>query len=106
MTVAAPAQALTAPPDGWAPHQFWHDLRLDLRVHDDLLAVGAVFFLLLVIGRALLPPADRPRLRIALAALVFFFLAVPIRAGLLSLSLDTAYSGMCLAALIALAWGI
>jgi small-conductance mechanosensitive channel len=97
---------MTAPPEGWAPHQLWHDLHLDIAAHREALALAALFFLMLVIGRALLPRADRARLRIALSALIFFFLAVPIRAVLLNFGLETAYSGMRLAGTIALAWGI
>jgi small-conductance mechanosensitive channel/CRP-like cAMP-binding protein len=103
--VAAPAQMID-PPDGWLPHAFWHDFRLEVAAHQEALAVGALFLLLLVVGRALLPPADRPRLRIALAALIFFFLALPLRVQLLSLGYESTYRGLRLAAVIALLWGI
>jgi hypothetical protein len=104
--MAAAADAMTAPPAGWLPNEFWHDLHLEVADHREALAVGALFFLLLVIGRAFLPPADRPRLRIALLALICFFLAVPIRGALLAAGLQTAYTGVRLAAVIALSWGI
>jgi small-conductance mechanosensitive channel/CRP-like cAMP-binding protein len=97
---------MTTPPLGWAPHDFWHDFHLELSTHEEALAIGALFFLMLVVGRALLPPADRPRLRIALGALIAFFLSVPTSAVLLTLGYESAYFGVRLAATIALAWGI
>jgi small-conductance mechanosensitive channel len=104
--VATPAEAMTAAPEGWAPHDFWHNLHLDVAAHREALAVAALFLLTLVIGRALLPPADRVRLRIALLALTFFFVVVPVRAVLLTFGLENAYADVRLAAMIALAWGI
>ena len=60
---------MTSPPLGWAPHDFWHNLHLELAAHQEGLAVGALFFLMLVVGRALLPPAaDPPGTRGALSA--------------------------------------
>jgi len=97
---------MTEPPAGWALHDFWHNLHLELAAHHESLAVAALFLLMLVIGRALLQPADRVRLRLSLVALIFFFLALPMRAGLLTFGLETAYSGVKLAAVISLAWGI
>jgi small-conductance mechanosensitive channel/CRP-like cAMP-binding protein len=97
---------MTAPPIGWATHDFWHNLHLEISAHQESLAVAALFLLMLVIGRALLPPADRVRLRLSLVTLIFFFLALPARAGLLTFGLETAYAGLKLAAVIALAWGI
>src|SRR5947208_11637861 len=97
---------MTAAPAGWAAHDFWHDLHLEIAAHRESLAVAALFLLMLVIGRALLPTADRVRLRIALLAFIFFFLAVPVRAVLLTFDLETAYAGVKLAAVISLCWGI
>src|SRR5438132_1497281 len=45
---------MTAPPAGWAAHDFWHDLHLEVAAHREALAVAALFLLMLVIGRALL----------------------------------------------------
>jgi small-conductance mechanosensitive channel/CRP-like cAMP-binding protein len=96
----------TLPQQNWGPDDFFHIFRLEVSDHRRALATGALFFLLLVIGRALLPPAERVRLRIALAALIFFFAAFPLRALLVSMGLQGAHDGVGLAASIALAWGI
>ena len=90
----------------WAPDDFWHCLRVEVADHKHALAVGALFLVVLVVGRAMLPPGDRVRLRIALAALIFFFFALPLSAFLQAVGLEGAKSGVRLAAVIALAWGI
>jgi small-conductance mechanosensitive channel/CRP-like cAMP-binding protein len=97
---------MSAPPDGWVPHDFWHNLRVDIGAHQGMLLTGALFLLMLVIGRALLPKGDRVRLRLALGALILYFLAVPVRAGLLAADLPAAYGGVNVASIIALSWGI
>ncbi len=97
---------MNPPHQNWAPDDFFHYLNLEVVEHRHALAIGALFFLMLVIGRALLPPADRVRVRIALAALTFFFLAVPLAAFLKAVGLEGAHSGLRLAAVIALSWGI
>jgi small-conductance mechanosensitive channel/CRP-like cAMP-binding protein len=59
-----------------------------------------------VLGRALLPVADRGRVRLAVFFVITYFILLFVKAGLLSLGMDNAYPTAHLGALVALAWGI
>jgi small-conductance mechanosensitive channel/CRP-like cAMP-binding protein len=102
----APPTAIVDPPAGWEQHAFWHNLRLELAAHRSGVALASVFFALLVIGRALVPALDRPRLRVAFVMFMFFFVSLPLRAELLSLWLETAYFAVKLGGLVFMAFGV
>lgn len=101
-----PASAMLKPPVGWQVGDFWGDLVLDARGHTTSLVLGGIFALLLMAGRALLPPADRKRLRLAVFFFIAFFVSVPVRALLLTWDLEEYYGGAALTGDIMLAWGI
>jgi small-conductance mechanosensitive channel/CRP-like cAMP-binding protein len=104
--MAAPTPEMLMPPDGWARYEFWGNLGLDAAAHSTALVVGVIFAVLLMLGRALLPPADRKRLRMPLGFFILFFCSWPLRALLLSRGADAYYSSAALTADIMLAWGI
>jgi small-conductance mechanosensitive channel/CRP-like cAMP-binding protein len=98
---------MLTPPDGWQAHDFWGNLGLDAQQHSTSLLVGLIFFILLVIGRALLKQNERRRLRLALGFFTLFFLSWPARALILSYgSVDSYYAPLVLVGAIMSAWGI
>ncbi len=104
--MAAAAPTLLDPPVGWQPHEFWGNLLLDLHEHRTAGLLALAFAVLLLLGRALLQPADRKRLRLPLAFFVLFYLCLPVRASLLSQGLEAYYPPFRLASIVLLVWGI
>jgi small-conductance mechanosensitive channel len=102
----AAAPTMIDVPEGWQLHDFWGDLLLDLQKHDTAVALALVFGALLLLGRALLPPGERKRLRLALAFFILFFLLWPVRAIFLARGAPGYYPPFQLAAAVLLAWGI
>jgi small-conductance mechanosensitive channel/CRP-like cAMP-binding protein len=102
----AVAPTMIDAPEGWQLHDFWADLVLDLRQHETAVWLGLLFGALLLLGRALLPPSERKRLRLALAFFVLFFLLWPVRAAFLARGAVDYYPPFQLAATVLLAWGI
>jgi small-conductance mechanosensitive channel/CRP-like cAMP-binding protein len=103
--MASPA-AMIAAPEGWQAHRYWYDLGLELHVRQVGIAVAAVCLAILMIGRALLPVADRGRVRLAVFFILAYLLLFFVKAGLLTAGMEGAYADTHLAALVALAWGI
>ena len=98
--------AMIAAPDGWQAHRFWHDLDLELHARHLGITAGCVCLALLILGRALLPVADRGRVRLGLFFIFAYLLLVVVKAALLNVGMEGAYATTHLVALIALAWGI
>ena len=61
---------------------------------------------LLVLGRSLLPPADRGRVRLAIFFVFAYLTLLFVKAGLLNVAMEGAYSTAHLGALVALSWAI
>jgi small-conductance mechanosensitive channel/CRP-like cAMP-binding protein len=97
---------MIAPPIGWEAHRYWHDLELELATRQVGVAAACVCLALLVLGRALLPVADRGRVRLAIFFVFSYLLLLFVKAGLLNVGMETAYGTAHLGALVALAWGI
>jgi len=70
------------------------------------IAAAAVCLALLMLGRALLPVADRGRVRLAIFFVLTYLVLLFVKAGLLNVGMEAAYGTAHLAALVALAWGI
>jgi small-conductance mechanosensitive channel/CRP-like cAMP-binding protein len=97
---------MIAPPTGWEAHHYWHDLDLEFHVRQVGVTAAAVCLALLVLGRALLPVADRGRVRLAIFFVSTYLLLLFVKAALLNVGMEDAYCTAHLAALVALAWGI
>ena len=97
---------MIAPPTGWEAHHYWRDLELELQGRQLGITTACVCLALLVIGRALLPVADRGRVRLGLLFVFAYLALLFVKAGLLDGALDSAYCTAHLGALIALAWAI
>ena len=91
---------------GWEGHRYWHNFQLELSTRQAGIATACVCLALLVLGRALLPVADRGRVRLALFFVATYLLMLLVKAGLLSGGMESAYATAHLVALVALAWGI
>jgi small-conductance mechanosensitive channel/CRP-like cAMP-binding protein len=61
---------------------------------------------LLVLGRALLPPTERPRVRLALIFVAVYLLLVVVKAALLNVGMEDTYAIAQLVAVVALSWTI
>ncbi|HEY2744269.1 MAG TPA: mechanosensitive ion channel family protein [Polyangia bacterium] len=98
--------AMIAAPAGWEAHHFWRDF--DLEAHARELGITAAFvcLALLVLGRALLPVADRGRVRLAILFVFVYLTMLFVKAGMLNVAMESAYGTAQLAALVALAWAI
>lgn len=103
--MAGPA-TMIAPPPGWQAHQFWGDLQLELSTRQGGIAAAAVTLALLILGRGLLPVADRGRVRLAIFFVFMYFGALVLKAALLNAGMDAGYATAHLVALVALAWAI
>jgi small-conductance mechanosensitive channel/CRP-like cAMP-binding protein len=97
---------MIAPPSGWEAHHYWHDLDLELHTRQVGITTACVCLALLVLGRALLPVADRGRVRLAIFFVFAYLALLFVKAGLLNVGLEGAYCTAHLGALVALAWGI
>jgi small-conductance mechanosensitive channel/CRP-like cAMP-binding protein len=97
---------MIAAPSGWEAHHYWHDLELELATRQPGITAACVCLALLILGRALLPVADRGRVRLAIFFVLTYLLLLFVKAGLLNVGLESAYSTAHLGALVALAWGI
>src|SRR6185369_16425680 len=97
---------MIAPPSGWEAHHYSHDFFLELYVRQVGIAAAAVCLALLMLGRALLPVADRGRVRLAIFFVLTYLVLLFVKAGLLNVGMEAAYGTAHLAALVALAWGI
>ena len=97
---------MIAPPSGWEAHHWGHDLVLEWQARQVGIAAAFVCLALLVLGRALLPVADRGRVRLAIFFVLAYLALLLVKAGLLNAGMEAAYSTAHLGALIALAWGI
>src|SRR5437588_5912703 len=98
------SDGMVQPPSGWQPHDFWGDLSLVAGSQRPGLAAASVFLALLVVGRALLPAADRPRLRMAFTFFALYFVLLPVKAGVLAAGMESFYPTTQLLATVALAW--
>jgi len=106
MLMAAPTQAMLEPPEGWAPHEFWHNLELDAHAHKTSLLFAIAMAALLILGRALLRANDRKRLRLSFAFFVLFFVSWPVRAFFLYAASEDHYASIVLACTVLLVWGV
>ena len=97
---------MIAPPTGWEAHHYWHDLDLEMHVRQVGITAACVCLALLVLGRALLPVADRGRVRLAIFFVFAYLTLLFVKAGLLNVGAEGAYCTAHLGALVALAWGI
>ena len=97
---------MIAAPSGWEAHHYWRDLDLELHTREIGLSAACVCLALLILGRALLPVADRGRVRLGMFFVLGYLLLLFVKAGLLDVGLDSAYATAHLGALVALAWGI
>jgi small-conductance mechanosensitive channel/CRP-like cAMP-binding protein len=97
---------MIAAPAGWEAHHFWHDF--DLEAHTRELGITAAFvcLALLVLGRALLPAADRGRVRLAIFFVFTYLTLLFVKAALLNVGMEGAYCTAQLGALVTLAWAI
>lgn len=91
---------------GWEGHRYWHNLQLELSTRQVGIATACVCLALLMLGRALLPVADRGRVRLTVFFVLTYLLMLFVKAGLLAGNMDAAYATAHLAALVSLAWGI
>jgi small-conductance mechanosensitive channel/CRP-like cAMP-binding protein len=98
--------AMIAAPPGWQAHRFWHDLELELHTRQLGLTVACVALALLVLGRALLPAADRARVRLAIVFVATYVLLLIVKAALLNVGMEAGYATADLAAAVALAWAV
>ncbi len=96
---------ITTPP-GWQAHRLWHDL--DIEIHDHRLGVtiACVCLALLVLGRALLPVADRSRVRFAVFFVSVYLVALFVKAALLNIGQESSYWIVHLVATVTLAWAV
>jgi small-conductance mechanosensitive channel/CRP-like cAMP-binding protein len=97
---------MIAPPIGWEAHHYWRDLDVELHARQIGITAACVCLALLMLGRALLPVADRGRVRLALFFVFTYLTLLFVKAGLLNVGLEGAYATAHLGALVALAWGI
>ena len=97
---------MIAPPIGWEAHHYWRDLELELATRQVGISAACVCLALLMLGRALLPVADRGRVRLAIFFVFAYLLLLFVKAGLLHAGMESAYGTAQLGALVALAWGI
>jgi small-conductance mechanosensitive channel/CRP-like cAMP-binding protein len=97
---------MIAPPDGWQAHRFLHDFDLEVHLRQLGITTACICLALLVLGRALLPVADRARVRLSLFFVGVYFLLLLVKAGLLNVGMDGAYGSAQLGAVVALSWGI
>ncbi len=97
---------MIAPPSGWEAHRFWHDFDLELHARQLGVTAACVCLALLVLGRALLPVADRGRVRLAIFFVFVYLVLLFVKAGLLNVAMEGAYCTAHLVALVALAWAI
>jgi small-conductance mechanosensitive channel/CRP-like cAMP-binding protein len=97
---------MIAPPSGWEAHHYGHDLIVEINTRQVGIAAACVCLALLILGRALLPVADRGRVRLGIFFVLAYLFLLPVKAALLNVGMEGAYSTTHLAALIALAWGI
>jgi small-conductance mechanosensitive channel/CRP-like cAMP-binding protein len=97
---------MIAPPSGWEAHHYSHDFILELHTRQVGIAAAAVCLALLMLGRALLPVADRGRVRLAIFFVLTYLILLFVKAALLNVGLEGAYATAHLGALVALAWGI
>src|SRR5437773_8128595 len=97
---------MIAPPIGWEAHHFWHDFEVEAATRQGGIAAACVCLALLFLGRALLPVADRGRVRLTIFFVFTYLVMLFVKAGLLSAGMDSAYMTSHLAALVALSWGI
>ncbi|MGZ5218320.1 MAG: mechanosensitive ion channel domain-containing protein, partial [Caldimonas sp.] len=97
---------MIAAPTGWEAHHYWHDLDLELHTRQPGITAACVCLALLILGRALLPVADRGRVRLAIFFVLTYLLLLFVKASLLNVGLENAYATAHLGALVALAWGI
>lgn len=98
--------AMIAPPDGWQAHRFWHDFDLETHVRHVGLTAACVCLALLLLGRALLPVADRARVRLTLFFVLVYLVLLFVKAGLLNVGMEAAYGTAQVGAAVALAWAI
>src|SRR5689334_15706745 len=103
MTGPAP---MVAAPDGWHPHQLWHDLELELHARHAGLAAAFLCIAVLILGRAALPSSERWRVLIGLAMVALYLVLLPVKAALLATAMDALYCDAQLVALVALAWAV
>src|SRR3954447_15607132 len=104
--MAGPSASLTAPPEGWVAHRFWHDLQLELHARQLGITAACVCLALLVLGRALLPVADRSRVRMGVLFVAGYLGLLIVKPALLNLGMDGLYATAQLAALVTLSWAI
>jgi small-conductance mechanosensitive channel/CRP-like cAMP-binding protein len=98
--------ATVAPPDGWLPHRFWHNFDLETQAHLHGLGAACVCLVLLVLARALLPPADRSRARLGIFFVAVYFVLFLVKAALLYGGLDNVFNDVQLASTVLIAWAI
>ncbi len=97
---------MIAPPEGWQAHQLWHDLDLELHARQLGITAACVSLALLVLGRALLPVADRARVRLALFFVSLYLALLFVKAALLDAGLEGAYCTAQMVAQVAVAWAV
>ncbi|MEO6952351.1 MAG: mechanosensitive ion channel family protein [Polyangia bacterium] len=98
---------LLCAPAEWHAGAFWSNARAELATHPAAAWTGAILVLLLLFGRALLPPRSRPHLRTASILAVFYIVTIFARTELLYLGVaDDAYQWVALAGVIALSFGV
>lgn len=96
---------ITSPP-GWQVHRLWYDLDLEVHEHQVGIAVACVCLALLMLGRALLPVADRSRVRLAVFFVAVYLLALFVKASLLNIGQEASYEVVHLIASVTLAWAV
>jgi small-conductance mechanosensitive channel/CRP-like cAMP-binding protein len=94
------------PPSGWIPHNFWHDLSIEIEAQRHEVFLAAALFGLLIIARAALAAVDRRRLRFVLLLFSFYFSSFAVRALLLSFGHEAQYASAALAGRIFFAWSV
>jgi small-conductance mechanosensitive channel/CRP-like cAMP-binding protein len=104
--MAGPSASMIAAPEGWAAHRFWHDLDLELHARQLGITAACVCLALLVLGRALLPAADRVRVRMALFFVAVYLGLLVVKPALLNVGMDGLYATAHLTALVTLSWAI
>ncbi len=101
---ATPVAAMFNPPDGWRVHDYWYDLKLLIHAHHTALSVALACVVVLALGRTLLPPSERSRVRMAFGFVFIYLVTVPLRAALLSSDLEAYYSEAQILGTIVLSW--
>jgi small-conductance mechanosensitive channel len=104
--MAGPSASLVTAPPGWLAHAFWHDFDLELRTRQLGLTVACVTLAILILGRALLPSTERPRVTLALLFVAFYLTLLLVKVALLNVGMEEAYAIAQLAAVVALSWSI